>query len=1234
MKPTRPFPCGPSYGWLLAVVFLSMAGPVFSQSLDFYYPGANDSVFTTVLQADGDSVVGGQFSMMQDMEVDFIARVDPYGNPDPVFNPGADGAVNCVVVQADGKAVVGGEFEHLGGAPRQCLGRLNLDGSIDTSFEADASPSGYVRCLAVQADGKILAGGEFTSLSGQSRDRLGRLNTDGSLDAGFNPGANATVYSLAVRTNGEILVGGSFAQLAGQACSFLGLLETNGVLDTSFLGSANGNVYSITLQADGKILVGGDFSMLSGLACTNLGRLNPNGSLDTNFVAEADGPVYSLAVQTDGEIVVGGDFDTLSGSACTNLCRLNPDGTLDDSFSAGTDLQVSSLAIQADGNILVGGDFSELAGSACPYLGRLVNTDAGTNLLTESESAITWLRGGTSPEVWLATFDFSTNNGLSWVSLGNGVRVAGGWQLAGASVPATATLRGRGFLTGGKGNGSAWFVETVVGPVYLADQPFSQVLPAGDSAVLSVYAEGTLPITYSWYNGSTLLSDNDNISGSQSAILNLSTVFGADAGNYWVVVSNSFGSVTSQVATLTVDDPIIVDSPASQSAVTGQAVTFDVTAIGTDPMTYQWRQGGTNLAGATSTSLTLHSLELSEAGNYDVIVSNKFGSVTSAVATLNLTVATFDPFDPGASGQVFALVPQSDGMILVGGAFTNLAGQAWNRLGRVYVDGSPDATFTGGASGSVYALALQPDGKIVAGGLFTNLAGRACNRLGRLNTNGSFDVTFLANASSTVYALALQSDGKIVVGGSFTNLASQPCTNLGRLNTNGTLDTTFKPNPNSTVYALALQTNGGIVVGGGFTTLAGQACSYLGRLTTNGVFDTTFSATANSLVVALAVQADGEILVGGNFTTLAGVSRTSIGRLTTNGAPDLSFNPGANVNSYVVALAVQTDGKILVGGNFDQLSGVACTNLGRLTTNGLIDTAYSDGTNGGYVYSLAVQTNGCLLVGGSFTNLAGYVRQDLGRLFNTTAAAQTLSCVTSNITWLRSGSEPEVWRTTFESSLDGLNWTSLGAGSRITGGWQLTGLSLPTNATIRARGYAAGGYHGGSGFFVESIAAVLPPAPASNPLSILVDDASFGFHSNLFGFNFSAASGQAVVILASTNLVNWVAIQTNLVATNGAIFFSDANSGKYPRRFYRAMLFNGVLPPPSFLAGTGNLGMSSGQFGFNLGGVVGQTFVIQASSNLVNWVPLTTNVLTASPLRVTDPGSTNFARRFYRALLP
>src|SRR5438876_823003 len=123
------------------------------------------------------------------------------------FDPNANGAVYVVVVQPDGKILIGGEFTTLspnGGVAvtRNHIARLNPDGTLD-AFNPNAN--GTVYAIAVQADGKILAGGLFTSIGGQTRNHIARLNSDGTMEDAFDPNANNRVYSIAVQADGKIL---------------------------------------------------------------------------------------------------------------------------------------------------------------------------------------------------------------------------------------------------------------------------------------------------------------------------------------------------------------------------------------------------------------------------------------------------------------------------------------------------------------------------------------------------------------------------------------------------------------------------------------------------------------------------------------------------------------------------------------------------------------------------------------------------------------------------------------------------------------------------------------------------------------------------------------------------------------------------------------------------------------------------------------------------------------------
>jgi uncharacterized delta-60 repeat protein len=449
------------------------------------------------------------------------------------------------------------------------------------------------------------------------------------------------------------------------------------------------------------------------------------------------------------------------------------------------------------------------------------------------------------------------------------------------------------------------------------------------------------------------------------------------------------------------------------------------------------------------------------------------------------------------------------------------------------------------------SVGIQTNGALLVGGQFTSLGGQTCTNLGRLNADGTRDMTFNPEPTSTdpgsrAWSAVLQADGKILVGGTFTHLSGQTLNNFGRLLADGEPDPDFHQGivfgPFHNLNTIALQPDDRILLGG-----PGNIPWEITRLNADGTLDSSFSSSISGNPVSLTcltVQSDGKILVGGKFTTLNGQSRVNIGRLNVDGTLDTSFNPAAHGGS-VESFALQADGKILVGGEFTNLAGQACANIARLNANGSLDTNFNAVANG-IVLSLAIQPEGKILVGGSFTDLCRVARNRIGRLNNTALAAQSLSSDGTSITWLRGGTSPEVWRTTFEVSTNGTDWTHLGRGIRMAGGWQLAGLTLPANCTIRARGFVATGHDGNSSWFDETKLLVIPSAAPT----IL---ANFGFRTNQFRFDVSGTLGQVVVVEASTNLLKWDPLATNTVGT-GPYYFRDPVSQDFLERFYRVRL--------------------------------------------------------------------------------
>ena len=1154
----------------LAWLWTLQPRPAFPQTpaADSFNPGAV-GVSALAIQPDGKVLVGGGLGTLAGQPCNGFGRLNADGTFDSSFNGSASGpegrgcSVSSIEVQADGKLLVGGMFTVLDGQPRSCLGRLNADGTLDSQFNpgvglADQGPgaSPSVAVLAVQADGKILVGGNFTSLADQPCTKFGRLNPSGTLDTSFAAEITAGEGpSLAFQPDGKILVGGSVLELDGGQSSGIGRLNADGSWDNQFSPQTNplASVNSIAVQADGKILLGGSFGTLDGQPRNNIARLNPDGTVDPSFNPGADDQVCSLVVQANGQILVGGAFQTLGGQPRSYLGRLNPDGTADTLFNPGADRWVQALAIQADGNVLVGGSFLTLAGAERNGLGRLINTETATQALSYDGSTITWLRGGSSPEVWRTLFEASTD-GVNLTPLGEGSRVPGGWQLAGASVPPSNALVALGFVAGSECDASGWYVETSIGQPVFIDLPASRTNSATTAAKFNALASGPGPLAFQWLKDGAPLADGGNVSGAQTTALALRDVLHTEAGNYSVVVSNAFGSVTSTVATLTVIEPDIAVQPASQSVELGQSVPdFAVEAAGTPPFTYQWWKDGVELAGGTKSSLALTNASAGSAGNYRVVVSSPYGSVTSAVAGLTVNLATLDSGFKPLHGNVYALALQPDGKILTGYSAA---------LQRLNVDGTLDGGFSASVAGEnemVHALAVQPDGKILVGGSFANLDGHALRAIGRLNSDGTLDTQFdpapTANSNPVVNALALEPDGEILVAGGFNTLAGQQCTAIGLLNPDGSLDNIFnsaliEPSPT----CVAVEADGKILEGGGLV----NACLLEYPLdqpvpvimNADGSLDTQFNGWVGTwciIINCLVVQPDGKILMGGSFGNADGQSCSNVCRFYPDGTLDTGFNPSPN--GEVCSLALQADGKILVGGVFTAMGGQSRNNLARLNADGTLDSQFNPGGADGYagVYSLALQADGKILVGADFSSPDGQAGSGYERLNNLDAAAQSLAYDGSTITWLRGGSSPEVWCATFEASTNGTVWTMLGQGSRIPGGWQLAFVLVPPGGTIRARGYYSTGGGNASSSLLETLLSI-PGLPAPR---ILLSDGYFGLGTNGFGFNVSGSAGQTVAVDGSGNLSDWLPLATNTLSS-GPFYFSDPAAKEEQRQFYRA----------------------------------------------------------------------------------
>lgn len=761
----------------LGLLLLCSASPSSAQSpgeLDLSFDAGStvDNEVLTVLPAnDGKIYVSGNFTTVRGAVRSRIARLNADGTVDTSFNPGtgADGSVSSMALQADGKLLIGGVFTNYNNTQRNRIARINPDGSLDASFNPGSGFNEPVHSIAIQPDGKAIIAGDFTSYNGTVRNRILRLDADGSLDSGFNTGsgASSTVRSLALQADGKVLIGGDFSISAnGESRYSIARINTDGGLDTSFnfALSSSITVNCVAVQPDGKVLIGGDFGFsIGGQTARGILRLNENGSRDGSFSPGTgatsqvlSSAVRSVILQSNGKILIGGDFTQYNGTTRNRIARINADGSLDTSFNPGTGttnsvlIRVNSVATRMDGRILIAGNFRSYNGTTRDRIASL-NEDGG-------------LDGS-----------FNPTSGLSNEVRSVSIQSDGKIIVAGDFTTYGATTRNRILRLNTDGS-----LDTSFDP-----------------------GQGANGIVYS----AVVQSDGKVVIGGEF------TNYGGTGRRRIVRLTNS-GSL---------DAGFLVDDSWYSS--------IECMALQPD--------GKILIAGRDFID------RLNTDGSSD---------------------AGFEPAWP--DGTVKAIAVQTDGRILIGGSIPG-------GIARLHTDGSVDTTFnsSSGTNRTVYSLALSAEDKILVGGSFSTYNGMDRNNIVRLNADGSVDTGFNpgTGANNTIWSVLRLQNGKAIIAGDFTVFNGIDRMRITRLNEDGSLDHSFNPGTgaNGRISALTNHADIGLLIGGAFSIYNNSARGYLARISSASsplpqiTMPTSQVITESTAVLGGTVSSDGGSVITG-----------------------------------------------------------------------------------------------------------------------------------------------------------------------------------------------------------------------------------------------------------------------------------------------------------------------------------------------------------------------------------
>ncbi len=354
--------------------------------------GFSDPVNTLLVQPDGKIVVGGNFTTINGISSNRIARLNTDGTSESstTFNTGTgfDNGVYALARQLDGKLLVGGSFLNYGSKKRNGFARLQSDGTLETLPGIGTADSEFIKTIVIRGgDNNIYIAGNFDSYNGVSgQNNIILVNTNNGLkNTSFTAPANLRILGGEVRTialqdnslaTSKLYVGGFNLSLDGTTTANFFRLSSDGKEDKTFNGAGtgpDGNVNSIVVLSSGKVLIGGEFTNYNSTPSQGLALVDNTGKLiTTGGFTGIDGQVFSIVLQSDGSVLVGGNFS----SPKAKLVRFKSDGTLDASFDPGTgpDSQVNSVALQSDNKILVGGQFSNYNGTPRDNMARVLNS--------------------------------------------------------------------------------------------------------------------------------------------------------------------------------------------------------------------------------------------------------------------------------------------------------------------------------------------------------------------------------------------------------------------------------------------------------------------------------------------------------------------------------------------------------------------------------------------------------------------------------------------------------------------------------------------------------------------------------------------------------------------------------------------------------------------------------------------------------------------------------------------
>lgn len=298
--------------------------------------GVEGPVRASALQADDKLIIGGLFNSYNTSTIKNLARINSNGTIDNTFSTGVgpNNEVFEIFLQNDGKVLIAGFFSKYNNVNYNGFVRLNSDGTIDTNFLIGTGTNLAPDCFAQQKNGKLLIGGPFLRYKGIDVNKLFRVELDGTLDTTFNTGfISGHVFEVLTLPDDRIIISGSFTSVNGKPANRIARLFKDGSVDTTFKANFSSRIRAMHLQKDGKLILVGDFTTVNSQTTQRLVRLNTDGSVDNTIYVGTNGSIYDVAEQQDQKVIIAGNFTQSTQVGTPNTVSTNKVVRINNSYN-------------------------------------------------------------------------------------------------------------------------------------------------------------------------------------------------------------------------------------------------------------------------------------------------------------------------------------------------------------------------------------------------------------------------------------------------------------------------------------------------------------------------------------------------------------------------------------------------------------------------------------------------------------------------------------------------------------------------------------------------------------------------------------------------------------------------------------------------------------------------------------------------------------------------------------